>query len=456
MEVLKQSANEEGLLKRLSPGYVFVDIDEKSCAAFQAKASVCKAGNPISATLVAAIIESSKKSGALVVILDVAPFEDPGDRETIRRSAVSNKGPWIIAPISGRPYGDDGSMRSDRSLDLSSSGAEGRLRLASFKAGFDKNAMDGLLRTYSPLTRSTDTNGENLRTIPSAPYLASILIDEKRRVSSDCSYYGVGCKKNLSMGDIEKILPAFSANESEIDSLIPYSLPSLSSLRASGSSKDIKKETYFLSIGYLRIESRKILDFEKREFDFGKLLQDKIVVIGSSMPSALGMQLTPIGSMSGSEIILNATHGFIEQARRNKSPHTVLPEAWGELLIAKGEAALKGSLLMLFAWYLIFFLVDHAKTRAVTHALFFRAGAVAVFFFALAIAMYWEVHHLSKSLTGDEALLRPVDVLTPILIVGMAGFAEGAKIFLIFLERSMLFVFKLASGSIFPRKNGEA
>jgi hypothetical protein len=430
-------ANRLGSRAPLQPGFTFVDVDVAACRRFDTD-TACKTGRPVGADLVAAFIAAGRRSGASVIVLDTAPFESVAERQKVNAVLRDNSGPWIVAPINGRPLGP-GAMFGDPSGDLAPNGVSGRLRLASFETLTDPGTGDGLVRRYAVLTRHFDADGT--RMVPSAPYLASLLANPSVAGSADCVYFRQHCTVASERARI--VHPVAGP----LSSPIVYSLPSLAMLdsEAADFSESVrsfawKDQLYYPSLGYDRLPASGLLGPAGRTFNLEGRFAGQIVVLGSSLPSAMDLHETPLGTMAGAEIIINAAHAFVLQANAGRLPGPdVRPDFWTELAL-KLRATFHGFLVMLPAWLAIYWFVARKPFHSTAAAWRGRAAAVLVFLLGMTVALYVDLSDASMKLSESVRLGRHVDLLTPVLLLGLVGYAEAMKAFLTAIEKGLWLV----------------
>lgn len=412
---------------------VFVDIDLAACERFPPQGAAataaerCKTGKPASAELVAAFAATVRQSEAAVVILDIAPFEDPADLALLRQALAGETGPYLIAPFAGRPAGEGRELwfRRNPAGDIAPSGAAGRLRLASFQNGLDPEAGDGMVRLYAAETVAVGPDGANT-VFPSAPLLAAALASPERRAAADCRYYGLDCRgprpAGAAISDLRPIvfsLPSQAALENaRLD-------PATSEADAALIDRDILAMT---AQGYERLAASQVIGMpaEAARDAFPK---GAIVVLGTSLPSGLDLHPTPLGTMSGSEILLNATRAwlFAPPGERAASGRPNAAEWWDKL-----GALFVASLIMLPFWWLIHRIggglsTDAKGWRAQLGAAGSRLAMTGLFAAGLLTCLVVEFLIMAGTLEGSLRAGRPVDVLTPILALGLDGYVEGVK-----------------------------
>lgn len=425
--------------EQINPGFLFVDIDEEACRRFAiADQESCTSGKPISAKLVAAFVQDMQTSGALVVVIDVAPFEAPADLATLRPVLTRATGPWIIAPIAGRPMGASGELRTNSQTALVSGGAQGRLRLAAFGATTDPNASDALVRYYPRQTRMFGSEGP-ARAVPSVAYLAASLARPSTAPQVDCEYYRINCSA----------LPASARRSStgQVRSLpvpIMYSLPSLAmldpdrpNLTDEERSRAMGEETHLEAIGYMRRVGSVYLKSGDGHFRVADQAKGKVVVLGSSMPQALDLQMTPLGPMTGSEIIINATRAF---GRQFSPPNIAVRRSSSdgqENLYTKFGSAALGALVMLPIWLAIYAITEKKRKKWIARLLATTA-VVLLFVAGLLGGTVLEISQAAAILDDSIARGQPVDILMPILLLGLEGYTEFVKALIGAVERVLL------------------
>lgn len=423
----------------IRPGYIFVDVDEQACVALPSDdPRDCKSGKPVSAALVAQFVRDTRDQGARIVIIDVSPFESPEEISILRAALIAPGGSWIIAPVAGRPIGQSGALRGSASAELAAGGVEGRLRLASFVALTDPRAGDGLVRLYATSTPYYTDEGTR-RIVPSAPALAALLLTPGGEGIADCLFY-------------RRCTRLRAANRDTPAARIVYSLPSLAMLDPdnpefdeAARSRAIRIETRFADRGYSRLVASKLLKAGRGRFAFSGQAAGKVVVLGSSLPNAMDMHATPLGPMAGSELVINATRAFERRQIFRVNDGEAPPSSWATELRTKATAAFRGALVMLPFWMGIHWLLRRRKGRrrrsliALTSV---RTGAAALFVAGLCLSVFVELRDAADALRTSMAEGRTVDVLTPILLLGLDGYAEAVKAFVALLERWLLGTFR--------------
>jgi len=356
------------------------------------------------------------------------------------------------------------SIHGDRAADIVPTHAEGRLRLASVATILDPKLNDGVVRHYPAAARLL-LDGEPARWMPSAPLLAAQLAMADMAQAADRRYYftpapatansaraSCGAAAGASSpaaADPASVIPArslFDPWNAQSPPLLKFfnSLPALSTLQGA----EQRRMEARLTPLYERYEASRLIDFAncRHRLDAQAaeqpgcfavrpdLFAGKIVLVGSSSATALDRVSTPVGAMSGAELLLNATRAFGE-----------FPEPHAPGFFAMWESKMLGLLLLapiaLLSWMAIHALA--ARARRVDLARFgpvarrwlgfaLRSGTtlaiVAIFIggtlLAVAIDLKMLIGELSRATVNPE----PVDMLVPVVAMGLEGYATAAAI----------------------------
>jgi hypothetical protein len=438
--------------------YAFVDVDRAACKAFLDGASpaACSSDNPVRSALVVDLVRALRAAGAAVVVVDVVPPTPPRERDAWRSAMVAEDGPWIVAPLHARPgdeCGDGLSLHGERQADIVPHHAAGRLRLASVATRLDPTLGDGVVRHY-PVASRLLLEGEAPRWVPTVPMLAAVLARAGPAAALDATWYA----------------PA-RPSSARLDCAAATALVASAPLRASDTRFDAQDAAgpevvrFFFSLPGLstmddaerrRIELRHALVYER--YVASRLLEDgcthqldalapaftgcfavrrslfegKLVFIGASSATALDRAQTPAGPMSGPEILVNATRGFAEFPVL-RSPDTLT------MLASKMKGLIVPVMISLPTWWLIFRWCDGWQARETSLALRRRhaarrlatiareAGAVLLFVAGLLLTAWWELGEMVQDLSQANSRVEPVEVLLPMLAMGLEGYAAFAK-----------------------------
>lgn len=452
--------------------YVFVDVDKEACKSFLDADTdwdpECRTSKPVPTSLIIDFVRAVKESLAALVIIDVSPPEknEPLDRAALARELVVNSShsdTWIIAPVYARP-GDSLNglaIHGDTRFDIVPAHTQGRLRLASAATYAD----GGIIRAYP--TASCLVTMEGQRWIPTIPYLAALLIKRPEEVQN---YYDsiealktVAVHEQQSCGQLKMLsglaenkifseLPLFEPLEvNRIPAIIQffYSLPSLGIL-VDAHERDFVGWNHIYNYQYY--EASKLLDSDSscshKHTDGSsespgcfkiqeEYYKGKIVILGSSRAQAMDQVQTPIGAMSGSELILNATRAFLEfKPLEQPPPLAMLMDKFKGIGIAMGP--------MFITWCLIF--LSGPITQKIRYNLLIRCRkssmrmlrqcqwqvfywlrslfVVTIFIVGIYTAYILEVVYLWDQLKQGIA----TDLLLPAFALGLQGFSVAAKV----------------------------
>jgi hypothetical protein len=439
--------------------YAFVDVDRAACAVFLDGESpaTCETENPVRSALVVDLVRSLRAAGAAVVLIDVTPppANAPRERDAWRSALVADSGPWIIAPLYARPSDDcsDGlSIRGDRRYDIVPSHAAGRLRLVSVATRLDPELADGVVRHY-PLASRLQLEGEAPRWVPTAPMLAAVLARGGSIAEIDRLWYqpaavstGHACNTGAAEQPLTKPLPSDNLFDARANAGTPavvrffFSLPGLSTM---DEAQRHRVEQRHLSV-YERYAASKLIEggcthrldaqATPRPGCFAvraPLFEGKVVIIGSSSATALDRSQTPAGPMSGAEIIVNATRAFAE------FPALHTPDGW-TMWLSKMANLWKPALIALLTWMGIHKLCDLVRSKEdaagqlghVTRQRLLAYGrqalAVQLFLLGMAVSAWVEMHELVHELAQVHSSAEPVEMLLPLVSMGLEGYAEFA------------------------------
>lgn len=443
--------------------YVFIDVDPAACRAFLAGAPdiECQTRNPVRTALLTNLVASLQRTPARVVIVDVAPPERAmaGELASWRAAMTSGTGPWIIAPLVARPAETaDGSflLRSDPIDNIDPGLGTGRMRLASFIAWQGEGLSDGVQRHYGIATR-LELPGGGVRWVPTAPYLAAALALDA--TAADRLYADALASSQLPSTTCDDARPPADANSCAAHEFRSqyktektpreleffYSLPSESSLAA----HEIPKVRGTNQHIYNRYQASALLVScptapQSKCFDLiPELFTDAVVVVGSSLIGALDRTQTPVGPMSGAEVIINATRAFAEF----KTPQML--STWTQFR-TKASALLLPSLILFFAWWLIHSL-DQATTvigttKKAPSLRSFRerstmialrcVGIPLIFIIAMLVCLFIEAQHMTANLVRVHDRAESIDLLLPVLALGVEGFVVVAVLIHASFERA--------------------
>jgi hypothetical protein len=105
---------------------------------------------------------------------------------------------------------------------------------------------------------------------------------------------------------------------------------------------------------------------------------------------------------------------------------------------AKASGAAKGSAAMLAVWMAIFWVWSQVKARSAAWRALGRVLVTAAFVLGLGALATLEFLDASDNLRDSLGVGRSVDVLTPILMLGLDGYVEGLKVATGAIEHGLL------------------
>ncbi|MBX3640464.1 MAG: CHASE2 domain-containing protein [Nitrosomonas sp.] len=454
--------------------YVFVDVDHVACKQFINKEldPECLTSKPVPSNLIIDFVRAARESGAKVIIVDVNPPEkhEQSERDTLLQGLTENveaSDTWIVVPIYARP-GDSVNglvINGDTRFDIIPEHARGNVRLASVAT----YAVQGTVRSYPAASCLVTREGQ--RWVPTIPYLVALLVTQENSNAIDDRYYKdkkfIGIEPGNDCSQLEIKSEYFSNSTNTALNLfdpfavnkIPgimeffYSIPGLS-LFTEVEEREHVLWNHFPKYGYYKASnllekncaSRSINGVTNRECFATRsdLFENKIIVLGSGQAQAMDTVHTPIGPMSGSELILNATRAFLEFSPLEKP--SLITMTWDKL---KGIMIAIGPIVA--AWFIIFasgpitqwvrfkLLCKSRKSKLrmlkrchwkVLHTLR-SILAVLVFVGGLYAALFLVYIYLGTQLEQGKA----VDLLSPVIALGIQGYTVGARVVLAIFQR---------------------
>ena len=451
--------------------FTYVDVDRDACLHYQMSDNPrgCDTDEPATVSLVTDVVRAARAAGARMIIIDFAPWPDPKHRRDLARALeatdcpdktthdrAGDTCPWIIAPVFGRedlaPNGAAAAFEpvfnEDPARNFVGGRAAGHLRLAAFATATDATAADGIVRLYPASLPARVVDGQGnfhpIIAIPSAPYLAANLLAGGRRArTADCLFYHQDCSSGvINVGTSSQRMVR-----------IDYHYPSLARAAMTPAVAHSAGERADLERQLRRLENKYQPTYER--LDLGKLLSanpaglrfdrddlaGRIVVLGSSSPVAQDWAATPMGSMAGGEVIINAIRTFYEiddaKPQAGSQRYRLARALW-----EKTQSSCTSALVMVLIWAGIYG-AWRARGAVSTHApkrrrsdLMATLTVPAIFLAGLALIVWIELGLLSQEITEGARAGRPVDILTPIVLVALEGFAEGSVYALTRLEHA--------------------
>lgn len=459
-----------------SVAYQFIDMDKIACEAFapvinptnpNSAKTYCETRNPIPHAFMSALIRSPDQNNLRVLILDRAinlnTAEDSAFiKETIAYSRANPDGPWILVPLEVRPFdpdlssvGDPKALQAARALApayravneewfdphwLAEFGFfDSKVRFALFSVGTDDEAGDNLVRTYEPVLKVR--SGSQDYDVPSAAYLAAQLYDKPTPRDAgiiDSAFYRYDCAKSPYCANWRIKQPGANA----VASRIIYSLPSLSLLGhdvtlphdASGEAVNSR----FASI-YSRKPASDLYNPQtgRLGYVFFEGHERVIAILGSSLNTAMDLHDTPIGVMSGSELMLNVIRSQIEFRTPDRALRTTVQndgllklQSYWAMFAEKAQSALLPAVIMICAYSL----ANILRLFGQTYVPFWRNHVwprlilpTAIVVAALALCLQLEFQSSLESLYKGLDQGRVVDTLTPIAAMGIELYTDLAQ-----------------------------
>jgi hypothetical protein len=252
-----------------------------------------------------------------------------------------------------------------------------------------------------------------------------MLAEPETAQAMDCRFYGAVAVDCDSLDRSVRIEPALAlGRDPALRNRIQYSLPSLAAL---SSQEESRLRSRYLG-RYDRYPASGLLDETGFSIPEG-VLTDRIVVLGSSQAQGNDWHATPLGAMTGSEIVLNATRALVEfsplsEAAGASSPARQLLQGLTAFL-AKLQGIGLGAMIMTLCWLTIFGLNERMKRRGRLSSLL----SVLLFVGFMGALFVLEVFAGLGALRGSKGPVQAVDLLTPVVALGLEGFAEAARSF---------------------------
>lgn len=464
--------------------YIFIDVDtQDACEAFLDMAAletpgknICAEGSRFSIRMVERFVGAVQRTRPKVAIVDWSPPDDqqPAFIQALvgSGSAADRAAPWVLAPSLGTLDVGPGGAYLRQNLPPGLSLAPGpKARLATAASTISAGFADGLLRSY-PATVCIDPNaGERcLARQPTIPVLAALYLDPVTVQGAECRFFppadiaaATRCR-HIGGDGAEGLARLVGEPDAPLNSRpIFFTLPNDAAIDLSGTggrSVDIGRKRY------LHVSASSVIS--AGDFQLGRLIRPHdIVILGSSGYSSEDVHATPLGAMSGSEVMLNAVRTFREFSPREPEADASAWSTVWKALLERGFAILISTGCFLPGWLLIYRIGDRpARRRASVLGALADAGRGSVqaliFLGSLALALIlefgWTIFTL-KSAFGHGDLINS---LTPALALGLEGFAEGATWLNCQLERSVWSAFDVVSGRSasasvpsFPSDEGE-
>lgn len=374
-------ADDSETLDRNRDRYAFVDIDYDACAAFTSTLR-CRSGLPIPEQIVFPLVKAIVDAGASIVIVDIqlSPDQNAADQTVAALSELN--GASIIVPIATRPIGERG-LVTERIPVLQ----RRSVHFAAFATVID-DANDGRIRTYPQNVRVEDVSG-NVKQVPTAPALAASLITGR--------HLETGGHHPLS---------------------IFYSFPPMTG----NTYAQAFDHAYRFERIFKHIKASQLIREGRIRFPAGRPLEGRTVIVSTSAAQGHDYHLTPVGVMSGAEVIINATRAFAYFPKVIRSYSSMGPMdlvfAWKKKLDAVYlPAILLVPFFLLREWFL---------RRAESERNPWMAAPITLlgWFGILAATLTIEISgSVSEAIAGARSGFA-VDLITPVLLIGLDVYRE--------------------------------
>lgn len=367
---------------------VFVDIDEPGCELLASAPERCRTAGVADPELLENLGWALAKSGARLIVLDVllpARGAAGGAPDAAVAAWSEGEGPPVLAAL---PSADGHGRRIVVEPETFARLTTGRLSAAPALVWTDTEG-GSIVRSYPRSAEIVTTEGDGLPVrMTTLPFAASARL----------------------RGDT----PALQADRSGDRTF--FSLPTMVDARAR------------FSADYVGVYERRALSAMLGDPDCAACppsisvagLEGQLVIVGSTAPAADDLHMTPLGVMSGAEIIANVIRAeelFAEQRRPGP-----LAGLWAKVVETAPAAILAIASCVAISW---------VQTRS-GPSLPARIGTGAlislIYGAGLALALVLALHAAMAAFVGSYEEGRPVDLLIPTLSVFLGGFIEVAAL----------------------------
>jgi hypothetical protein len=422
---------------------VFIDIDAEACERLSSAETLCLTEGVTRLEVVNRIGDGLRDSQASLIILDLAtpavdwqqtvgPADRPRSEPNRPQGDVAERflatwshggGPLVVAAISVPP-GEGRSLNVDWNNVPGGASAVGRLRYATAETWPDR-LDNGRIRRY-PLAVEVNEYRNNrpvVEMLPSLPFAAALYAsNDRRRV--DCVLYKhpLQCRTSgltwngVTFSTLAELSRRIRTDEALRDSWgerFLFTLPSQITQQPNEENQAFSGDLFG--------------SFEHRwasaHAENGRYrvprghLRDAIVIVGSSAAAANDWHDTPLGAMTGAEIVANATRAF-----EVYTPLTS-PSLFANLSV-KISFALLATLAAIGVWLRVQW--HRAQPSPMTKRSRLGRAVVTAAVFALAVifSVGLVVAEAAVSLNFFPELGESIDVIFPILIVFAAAFVD--------------------------------
>ncbi len=393
-------------------GYLFIDLDEDTCLAAHGDER-CRLRSPASAAAAAQVASALLAAHPRLVILDVRLWDMESNVEiSPELEALMKALPGdvpVLAPAPASPTGAPGKVFIDWSQAPTPLRAS-RIHFAPALVWPDR--ADGMDRRYSEsvaadIFYAAREKKEPVRdqTLLTLPYLAALYATTPARnwdeVDCHASNAPQVCDPLAQSGERqpEPRRIHFTLHRADDDASIP-------TRNAARLYSRITSSQAITQAGVLRLDP--------------DWITDKVVIVGFNGPSGLDRHSTPLGEMSGAELILNAIRSFASGAALDSEdePSAVLRET---------TAAIVSSGPFLIFWRIQGGLWRWARRRGRPKQVLAGLAIAIVFGGAIYLSALLTTGFVLLFWSGAMAKGAPVDALLPVAVLALESFAHAAK-----------------------------
>ncbi|HEY3812797.1 MAG TPA: CHASE2 domain-containing protein [Caulobacteraceae bacterium] len=411
------------------PGFVFLDIDPAACEAAHGGPR-CNTRSPADPGLAARVATAALAADPRVVIIDVALWDDdPGappsasspDMAALAAAARAHPNTRVVAVAPFRPTGAERSGVVDWTL-APPAFADDSIQFAPSFAWRGPDENDGVMRRYpATVLMSNPAASQPARETPTLPYLSALYAaaagDPVKLKAVDCLYNALIDPKPVVCPPAPSLPPVHSLDgglKAGAEARILYSMPSL--VPGPDGRRPIEAAQFQGRYDLYPVSA--MLDDQGR-LRQPVLFKDKIVIISTSAVTALDHHDTPLGDMTGAEVVLNSVKAFLDGG-------LIREPGLGAKLEHEAVVIATSSLPYLAFWVLYFLLAARwrgSRTGMVVLPLFATVGFLVTVAGAMALAAVVTIVPLTKGFEEGFAL----EFFTPIFALSLEGFAEGAR-----------------------------
>lgn len=432
---------------------VFLDLDTALCQALVKQRHLCvteRIGHP---EVLTAVGHALKGSGAEVVLLDfrtpaLGRDVTPGGAAAFLDAWAAGEGPLVVAALAAAP-GDGSTLAVDWAAVPGQKPAIGRLRYAPAVTWLG-DFHDGRVRYYPVLVETTQLGAaEEISYLPSLAFAAASYAREghARRNAVDCVFYASGKCPPLrwaglsfrSGAELQEAMRARQGSDARWGERFLYTLPSQVP-RSEGAAVPFSGA---LVGNYERRSASDYLAGGTLSIPPGQFA-NMVVIVGSSAAAANDWHSTPLGRMTGAEVVANATRAF-ETYRPVEQPGFFETLAW-KLSFAALAAVITG-----LAWVQIGKLSQPRRRRRESEASRLSRMAshggrkFAIFAAAFVATVAVVVAEAAVMVTRFPHQAHTIDLLFPVLAVFMEAWVNLAGWVLDRLEDAAAWIVRLAN-----------